>query len=519
VEGDLDWIVMKCLEKERSRRYETASALAADVGRHLQNEPVLACPPDTLYRFNRWIRRHQATFASLVAVAVVLLGGTVFSTWQAIRAHRGEARANAALTDLRASAPAFAAQARELARQRRFDEAIAKFDYAIKLRSDKTEYRLGKGNLLQSQLQFTEAAQVYQELLELAPTEPLARTNLFLSRQLTLSSDPPSPAWYSALDRLYAQMLRERRSTGEISTVAMLVSEHWQERLESVPISPGHSLEERLKLTVFSTLELNLKGLVMTDLNPIRGLPLSLLDAVDQPITDLRPLERMPLKALSIDGTRVQDLRPLQGMHTLKNLALRSSMITDLSPLRGLSLTWLDMTSSPVADLSPLRGMPLTCLRVRNTRVRDLSPLAGMPLDELDCTSIPARDISVLSSCRALTQVYLSHMQLRTLESLRGLPLTDLRCDNTGITNIAPLAGAPLILLRLNNTGVTDLTPLLECPTLQSLGLPAGAENVSVLQALPQLRWISDKRDARGAPGQTATEFWRELASAEPGTP
>jgi len=57
--GDLDWIVMKCLEKDRNRRYETANGLASDIQRHLNNEPVVACPPSNLYRFQKLVRRNK----------------------------------------------------------------------------------------------------------------------------------------------------------------------------------------------------------------------------------------------------------------------------------------------------------------------------------------------------------------------------------------------------------------------------------------------------------------------------
>ena len=61
--GDLDWIVMKCLEKDRGRRYETANGLAADIQRHLKNEPVVACPPSNLYRLRKMVRRNKLAFA------------------------------------------------------------------------------------------------------------------------------------------------------------------------------------------------------------------------------------------------------------------------------------------------------------------------------------------------------------------------------------------------------------------------------------------------------------------------
>src|SRR5262249_60342753 len=57
--GDLDWIVMKCLEKDRARRYDTANGLARDVERHLNNEPVVARPPSTAYRVQKFVRRNK----------------------------------------------------------------------------------------------------------------------------------------------------------------------------------------------------------------------------------------------------------------------------------------------------------------------------------------------------------------------------------------------------------------------------------------------------------------------------
>jgi WD40 repeat protein len=83
VRGELDWIVMKCLEKDRNRRYETVSDFAADVQRYLNDEPVLACPPSAMYRFRKFARRNKAVLAtvSVVGLAVLLaLGVSATST-------------------------------------------------------------------------------------------------------------------------------------------------------------------------------------------------------------------------------------------------------------------------------------------------------------------------------------------------------------------------------------------------------------------------------------------------------
>jgi eukaryotic-like serine/threonine-protein kinase len=93
---ELDWIVMMCLEKDRSRRYDTANALAADVGNYLKGEAIIAVPPSRWYRFSKLARKHKKTFAAAAAIAVILAGATVFSTWQAYVANEARKAAQAA---------------------------------------------------------------------------------------------------------------------------------------------------------------------------------------------------------------------------------------------------------------------------------------------------------------------------------------------------------------------------------------------------------------------------------------
>jgi serine/threonine protein kinase/Flp pilus assembly protein TadD len=90
VRGDLDWIVMKCLEKDRARRYETAIGIATDLQRHLENEPVLARPPSRIYRFQKLVRRNKIAFGAAGAVVMALLLGLGTSTY--LFAKEGKAR-------------------------------------------------------------------------------------------------------------------------------------------------------------------------------------------------------------------------------------------------------------------------------------------------------------------------------------------------------------------------------------------------------------------------------------------
>ena len=90
VKGDLDWIVMKSLEKDRTRRYETASDFAADVLRHLSNQPVEACPPSAAYRIRKFVRRNRLQVALAAVVILALVGGIVASTLGLVWANQAE---------------------------------------------------------------------------------------------------------------------------------------------------------------------------------------------------------------------------------------------------------------------------------------------------------------------------------------------------------------------------------------------------------------------------------------------
>jgi hypothetical protein len=94
--GDLDWIVMKCLEKDRARRYETANGLAMDIQRHSNNEPIVARPPSRAYRLQKLIQRNKLVFAGTAAASAALLIGLAASTWMFFREREARQRAVAA---------------------------------------------------------------------------------------------------------------------------------------------------------------------------------------------------------------------------------------------------------------------------------------------------------------------------------------------------------------------------------------------------------------------------------------
>jgi len=135
LKGDLDWIVMRALEKDRRRRYETANGLAMDVRRYLDNEPVLARPPSRWYRFQKLVRRNRGVFVATGVVALALVIGLGTSTWlffqerqmrrRAVAAEQQaeHARANEAELRRQAETREKITQAAFLITQGKFDEA------------------------------------------------------------------------------------------------------------------------------------------------------------------------------------------------------------------------------------------------------------------------------------------------------------------------------------------------------------------------------------------------------------
>jgi serine/threonine protein kinase/tetratricopeptide (TPR) repeat protein len=97
--GDLDWIVMKCLEKDRTRRYETANGLAVDLQRHLNNEPVVARPPSSVYRMRKFVRRNKLSVVAAAAIVLAILLGIGLATVGFFRARTERNRAVAALDE------------------------------------------------------------------------------------------------------------------------------------------------------------------------------------------------------------------------------------------------------------------------------------------------------------------------------------------------------------------------------------------------------------------------------------
>jgi len=428
------------------------------------------------------VRRHKVGFAATAAIIIILFAGVLISTWQA-------GRATAALNELRQTAPAFATQAHTLAAAERFDEAIEKLDYAIKLRPDVAEYRVAKADLLQCQFKFAEAAALYREALRLKPGLARAEASALLCDELIAEESAENGELSrESLAKLLSVMEQQQRPAAELMPVARELGEenkflldHWLEKLKDLPISPDRPLEERLTLEDTDWFRLDLKGTSVSNLEPLRGMPLDFLDLGGcKGIKDLEPLRGAPLRVLWMSGLSSLDSDSIAVISSLTNLMrlnLSGTKVGDLSALQGLPLEWLYLEGAPVFEISPLRGMPLEILNLRGTRVADLSPLAGMPLTWLDASNIPADDYSPLAGA-PLEFFMTQHSPIRDLSFLEGSPIRTLalsECHEAlGYAVLEGLESLNLLVLpnsfrSLPKEELAAIARLRKSPTLKSI--------------------------------------------------
>ncbi len=183
--GELDWIVMKCLEKDRNRRYETPNSLVRDIERYLHDEPVQACPPSASYRFRKFARRNKRLLAAAGAIAAALVIGLGLSTWMYFReraavqvAEANEARASseaeksqlvaAFMTDmLKGVAPGVALGRDTQLLREILDNTVERLENLEDEPAVEAELRATLGNVYSDLGEYTSAAEMHKKALVL----------------------------------------------------------------------------------------------------------------------------------------------------------------------------------------------------------------------------------------------------------------------------------------------------------------------------------------------------------------
>jgi serine/threonine protein kinase/Tfp pilus assembly protein PilF len=201
--GDLDWITMKALEKDRARRYNSPSEFAADIERYLNNEPVLACPPSTAYRVRKFIRRHKVSVAAAAVVLLALLAGITGTTIGLIRAVRAEKAATEEAENARQVSD-FLVRLFEVSdpSEARGNTVTAReiLDRGV----EKIEGELDDQPMVKAQMMFT-MGRVYQSLGLYEQARPLLEKTLAIMRNNLGENKPALAQIISQLVVLYSQ--------------------------------------------------------------------------------------------------------------------------------------------------------------------------------------------------------------------------------------------------------------------------------------------------------------------------
>ena len=498
VPESLSAVAMKALAHKPEDRYQSALQFKSDVDAWLAGFATTAENAGVIKSILLLIKRNKAVFAVAFGAFLIL---AAMAAWFVIDVTSERTRVVKTLNELRGTAPTFYAQAQALVDEQKFEDALQKVNYAISLEPDEPDYHNLKGDILQSMLSLDGAASEFAQVLKLQGNYPAAQENLALCEKVARENPNATTLLPASLAELADAMSRQGRIAEAIALAPRAgIEQKFRydaafaklKAMVKFPYSQNSAFEKRLTLESSGLFSLDLRGLPITDLPPLKGIPLGSLNLSDLPITDLSPLKGIPLRSLAVcNCVNISDLRPLEGM-PLEELNIAGTKVSDLTPLRGMPISHLDMGGTwRIHDLSALKGMPLRTLNAGWEPFTDLSPLAGMQLNEL-----------FLNSCRGISD----------FRPLAGMPLNTLVLSDTRVTDLSVLKGMPLRWLALERTSVSDLAPLAENTQLEVLTIPAQAANAEALQRLPNLRRLAYENtiDIWTQDGvMLATDFWK----------
>ena len=544
--GDLDWIVMKTLEKDRTRRYETANGLAMDIQRYLHNEPVTARPPSTVYRFQKLVRRNKSLFTAAGVGLAVLVIGLVLSLYLYIQEKTALKRAVAAEqkeSQLRQQAEADAAQGHQIARAElllmggkyaeceqiisgipphttlvpfynvfgsvharhgEWPQALTNWLYVVQYAP---EDQIGYQFLAPLRLQMDDVAgykdcrtQILREFggtSDPRTAERMAKVSLIL---------PPSPEEMTVIAKMAEVALQGDTNEDEwaFNLFAKGLTEYRQGNYteaadflrQAEPYDAGQYVHAEAALVL---------AMAQFQLNDMAGSRKSYSEATDimrrtfpraghlddewNDWINFRVLLREAVELMPdiASGPAVSDGSDWQATLTKAGLKFTTEKDDD-----G---TWdLVLNDQPLTDLAILHDAPIVDLSIMRTGVSDLGPLRGMPLRKLKIGGTKVSDLSPLAGMR-LVVLQLSGTPVVDISVVHGMPLRDLK-----------MTGCP---------GITNLNALTGMDTLKTVILPPNAKDIGFLRALPNLTRISYDFDPETTgPAQSAAEFWAEQDKA-----
>ncbi len=509
-------VCRKALALDPAARYPRVEDLQADLLAYQNGFATSAEKAGAWKQFTLLIKRHKATSIGLAALLLVSIGFTAKVIAEGKRAERGEVlakteakRANAALADLKASAPSLLALAESEAGFQRFDSALVKLDAALALDPALTAGWWRRAWLLLGMARYGEAPAAFRTAQQRDPAQHAHDALLPVLDAIAAAPDDATrfpPERTEALFRHFTKV----GASGELNALSKRLTFGAKQKEQMV----RQRLDEWLGKGV-GYVEVQPDGTIRvfgvpaaTDtLEPLRGLPIGNIALGNTAVNSLEPLRGMALTQISLDRTRISDLSPLRGM-PITELHADGSDISDLTPLAGMPLRVFDANGTKISDLSPLRGAPLEEFHVNGNRIVDFSPLRGAPLTKVKIGGNQCSDLSFLADSPALEYLYCSRNSIADLSPLRGKPLKFLDTGGNRITDLRPLAGLPLTELNIDIDPIADFAPLRELRQLQKLYISKPKNSKVSLEPLrqhPSLQYIA----VGGAgPYRPVADFW-----------
>jgi serine/threonine protein kinase len=538
--GDLDWIVMKTLEKDRTRRYETANGLAMDIQRYLSNEPVTARPPSTTYKFRKLVRRNKAIFGAVGTGVAALIVGLILSLYLFVQERAALKRAVAAEQNekqLRENAEQSAAWSRQVslaglmlmraqydesekllrdvpphastvpfynvfggvhARRGEWGEALTNWNLVIQYAPDD---HIGYMYLAPLLLQLHDEAGYkdcrVQILQHFGNTFDPRIAERMVKASLILPADADEMVAIARMAETAVQ-IETNADNREYNWFAKGFAEyrlgHCDKAVELlkqvIEFDPGSSCRAETFL-VLAMAQYQLGQTAACQKSMAKA-----MDIVDHSLRKEGHLEDdwndwIIIHVLLREATAMMPATAVQTPETPAWQAALAKTGWKFTVTKQGDDTWeVDLDDQPVTDISVLRDAPISRLTLMHTLVSDLSPLRG----------------------KRLTWLRLAGTKVADLSPLQGMPLESLQISGTPVTDLSPLRGMPLKALNMTScAGITNLAPISGITTFQSVILPPNAKDFGFLRGETNLTHISFKYDrATGGPAETAAEFWAE---------
>jgi tetratricopeptide (TPR) repeat protein len=528
-------VVRKAMAFEKTARYAQVADLQRDLTAYQTGFATSAERAGFGKQLVLLVKRNKGMFATAFAAWLVI---TALAVWFVIkvtasehRAVQGELtarterdRAESTLTELRGTAPTFAAQARALVEAGKTDDAMAKLGYAIQLDPKNPAYRLQRAHLLEAGQLLAEAAAGYREVLAIDPNDHSAHDNLALCERLQSENRGAPQLKRELQSQLVDALIHEGRAVEAGPLAAQLgkgseaIEATLRARLKEYAAQPGWT-KYSIQRHANGTFLVNLNEMKLGDLSVLQGMPISSLILSNTDFKDLRLIAGLPLTSLYIQGTQVTDLEPLRGT-PLRKLDFGNTKVTDLSVLVGMPLERLLLAGLTIKSLAPLRGLPLRQLDLTNAQgdadmanfaeciqleeitlsiyaaniesLRNLPKLTLIRISGYQDALIPAEkfwaefkpemeafgtirlalkkagisgpNVSVSRQPDSTLQVAVSGTAISDIGFLHGLPVSNLYLNSTKVLDLAPLRGLPLKFLTISSTAIADLDPLRGLP-------------------------------------------------------